>query len=237
MEPRFRLFRPPPEIPCQIVVDRRRYPDPLLQVRKRLGQLTQGVLEAGELCRVHIVKMAALQGPELCDLHRQRHDLSFRLAESTDQSFAVFDLLLRRLIEDGAEPGETLYILVLGDFQTEIGGRIAHRTRLGIASHPRHRLADVDRRQLALSEEGRVKVDLSVGHRDEVGRDKACEVPSLGLDDGQGRDRAAAERLAELEGALHETGMHGEDVAGIGFPPWRTPKDEGEITVGLGVAG
>ena len=76
-----------------------------------------------------------------------------------------------------------------------------------------------------------------VGDGDDVRGDVGGDVVGLGLDDGQGGHAAAALLVGELRGALQQTAVEVEDVAGEGFAARRTAQEQGHLAVGLGVLG
>ena len=80
---------------------------------------------------------------------------------------------------------------------------------LRVAAHARHRDADVDGRAHAREEELRLEEDLPVGDRDDVRRDVRRHVAGLRLDDRQRGQRAAAEVVVELDGALEQAASAG----------------------------
>ena len=98
-------------------------------------------------------------------------------------------------------------------------GDLAHRLHLGGAAHARDREADVHRGPDAGVEEVGLEVDLAVGDRDDVGRDVGRHVAELRLDDRQRRQRAPAQLVVQLRGALEEPGVEVEDVPGYASRP------------------
>jgi hypothetical protein len=62
-------------------------------------------------------------------------------------------------------------------------------------------------------------------------------IPGLGLDDGQGREGAGAERVRDLGGALQEAAVQVEDVAGVGLAAGRAAEQQRHLAVGHGVLG
>ena len=110
-----------------------------------------------------------------------------------------------------------------------------HGTDLGGRAHPTDGQADVDGGTDALVEELRLKEDLSVRDRDNVGWDVGRHVASLRLDDGEGSQGAAAEVVVHLRRSLEETRVEIEDVAGVGLTTRRPTQQEGHLAVGNGL--
>ena len=108
---------------------------------------------------------------------------------------------------------------------------------LGRASHARHRQAGVHRRADAGVEQVALQVDLPVGDRDDVGGDIGRHVARLGLDDGQGRQRAAAIVGMQLGRPLQQARVQVEHVAGIGLAARRPAQQQRHLAVGPGVLG
>ena len=89
---------------------------------------------------------------------------------------------------------------------------------------------------LALVEELGLEEDLSVCDGNDVGGVVGRDVPSLGLDDGEGSEGASAHVPVHLGSALKETGVEVEDVARVGLAA-RGGAEEGHLTVGHGLLG
>ena len=98
-------------------------------------------------------------------------------------------------------------------------------------------MPDVDRGADPREEQVGLEVDLTVGDRDDVGRDVGRDVVALGLDDRQRRERTRPEPVRELRRALEQPGVQVEDVARVRLPPRRPPEQQGERPVGGGLLG
>ena len=84
-------------------------------------------------------------------------------------------------------------------------------------------------------EEVGLEEDLAVGDRDHVRRDVRGDVAGLGLDDRQRRERAAAELVGELAGALEQARVQVEDVARERLAARRAAQQERHLPVRVGV--
>src|SRR5207302_11074079 len=75
------------------------------------------------------------------------------------------------------------------------------------------------------------------GDGDDVGGDVGGDVAFLGLDDRQGRQRAATEVVGELGRALEQPAVQVEDVTRVGLAARRPAQQQRELPVGLGLLG
>ena len=157
------------------------------------------------------------------------------LLQQFGEAIAAVKLSLRGLVELGAERRERLELAELGEVDLERPDDGLHRLDLGRAPDTGHRVADVHRRPHTGVEQVGLEEDLTVGDRDDVRRDVGGDVARLGLDDRQGRERAAADLVGELRRPLQQTAVEIEDVPGVGLPTGRAAKEEGELAVGLGL--
>ena len=121
----------------------------------------------------HVVHVAVLDGPDHRHLHFDRHRVMLRLLEELDDALAAIDLGLRRRVELRAELGERRQLAELREVALELAGDLFHRPELRRRPDARHRDADRNRRPDALVEQVGFEEDLSVGDRDDVGRDVA----------------------------------------------------------------
>ena len=171
------------------------------------------------------------------DLLLGRPRLVLRLVERGDHPLAARERLLRRGVELGAELGERLELAVLREVEAQPPGDLLHRLRLGVPADARHGDADVDRGPDARVEEARLQEDLAVGDRDDVRRDVGGDVAGLRLDHGEGGERAAAELVGELAGALEQPRVEVEDVTGERLAARRSAQEERQLPVRVGVLG
>ena len=70
-----------------------------------------------------------------------------------------------------------------------------------------------------------------------VGGDVSRDIARLGLDEGQGSDGTAAQIVAHPAGALQQTGMQIEHVAGVSLTAGGAAQQQGNGTVCHGVLG
>ncbi len=137
-----------------------------------------------------VVQVATRDRVDRGDLPLDRLRLVLGLLQDLDHARAAGQLLLRRLVQLGAELRERLQGAELGQVQAETARHLLHGLDLRVASHAGDRDADVDRGTHAGEEELGLQVDLAVGDRDDVGRDVGRHVAALGLDDRERRERA-----------------------------------------------
>ena len=79
------------------------------------------------------------------------------------------------------------------------------------------------------------RIDLAVGDRDNVGGDIGGHIAGLRFDDGQSRQGAAAQRVAQAGGTLQKAAVEIEHIAGIRLASGRTADQQGDGAVGHGV--
>ena len=87
-------------------------------------------------------------------------------------------LLLRGLVEVGAELRKAGELLVRSEVKTKIAGNLLHGLGLCVATDAGHGDTHVDCRALALEEELGLQVDLTIGNGNDVGRNVGRDVAS-----------------------------------------------------------
>ena len=85
--------------------------------------------------------------------------------------------------------------------------------------------------------EARRQIDLAVRDGDQVGRNVGRDVLGFRLDDGDGRQGAAAVLLFEVGGSLQQTRVDVEDVPREGLSSGRPAQQKRQLPVGPGVIG
>ena len=109
--------------------------------------------------------------------YEQYHLLDIRigmavfLAQQRHKTLAVFELILRSLVEVARELGKDLHLAVLCKLKTQRAYRPLHSLCLCAASDARHRESDIDSRALPCKEQLALQEYLSVGYRNDIGRD------------------------------------------------------------------
>src|ERR687897_964307 len=141
------------------------------------------------------------------------------------------------LVQVAPELGEAGQLAVLVQVEPERARDALHGPYLGRRPYAAHRVSRIYGGALARVEEVGVKEDLAVRDGDDVRRDVRRDVPSLGLDDRQRRERPASRVLRELRRAFQEPGVEVEDVPGIRLAAWRAPEEQHHLPVGDGVLG
>ena len=198
-------------------------------------ELAQLVLEPRHLGRRNVVEVAVDPRVDRDDLLLHGPRLVLRLVQRLDHPLSPGQSPLRLRVELGPELRESLELAVLGELETQAPRHLLHRLRLGIPAHARDGDADVDGRSDARVEQVALQEDLTVRDRDDVRRDVGRDVAGLGLDHRQGGQRATAQVVRELAGALEEPGMEVEDVPGERLAPWRPPEEQRHLPVGVSV--
>src|SRR3954454_17077866 len=136
-------------------------------------------------------------------------------------------------VEVGGEHGERLERPELRQVDPQRAGDLPHRLRLGRATDPGDRDADVDRGPDVGVEQVRLEEDLAVGDGDDVRRDVGRDVVPAGLDERQAGHRAAAHLVAELGAALEQPAVQVEDVTRVRLAPGRTAQQQRDGAVGV----
>src|SRR5438067_1577983 len=172
---------------------------------------------------------------DLHDLLLDRHGYVLALFQKLGEARAAGERLLGGLVEVGAELRERRQLAVLRQLEAQAAGDLLHRLDLRVAADARDGDADVDGRALACVEEVRLEEDLPIGDRNDVGRDVRGNVARLRLDDRQRRQAAAAARLRHLRGALEQSAVQVEHVAGIRLAPRRTTQEQRQLPISDGV--
>src|SRR5438552_8524022 len=200
-----------------------------------LHEAEEVALEVLHLRRRDVVEVATRDRVDDHDLLHEGQRLVLRLLHHFDGLLAAPQLLLRRLVEVGAELGEGRELAVLRDVGPQALDHGVHGLPSRVAADPGHRQAGVHRRADPLVEQVGLEVDLAVGDRGEVRRDVGRDVVRLGLDDRERRERPAAIVRVQARGALEEPGVQVEDVPRVGLAAWRAPRQQGDLAVGPGV--
>src|SRR6185503_14713909 len=166
------------------------------------------------------------------DLLLDRQRLVLVLLQDLGHALVAVQERLRRLVEVRGEHREGGHLAVLREVEAQAAGDALHRLHLRGAADARDRVADVDRRADAGVEQVRLEEDLTVGDRDDVGRDVGRQVAGLGLDDRQRGERARAVLLVELGRPLEQAAVEVEDVARERLAARRPPQQQRDLAVG-----
>merc|ERR550519_3125849 len=92
----------------------------------------------------------------------------------------------------------TADLSVLSQLELHGTGHLLHRLGLGSRSHTGHGQTDVDGGSDTFVEQLCLQEDLTVSDGDDIGGDVGGHVTSLGLDDGESSEGAAAHGVAHL---------------------------------------
>ena len=128
---------------------------------------------------------------------------------TTVQGVAGRSVKVRTKLREGSK------LTVLGEVELERTSDRLVDLGLGRRTDTRDRETDVDSGTDTLEEELRLKEDLAVGNRNDVGRNEGRNVTTLGLNDGEGSERARAVVLVQLGSTLKETRVQVEDITGV----------------------
>ena len=200
-----------------------------------LDEAVQLGFEAADILNREIVEVAVGAGEDDQNLLFDRQRLILVLLQNLDQAAAAVELLLRGLVEVGAELREGRQFAVLREFETERTGNRSHGLGLRAAADAADRETDVDGRPDVRVEQVGFEVDLTVGDRNHVGRNVRRNVARLRFDERQRGERTAAVRVVQLGGALQQAAVQIEHVAGERLAAWRTAEQQRDLAIRRGV--
>mmetsp|Transcript_64756 Transcript_64756/g.128016 ORF Transcript_64756/g.128016 Transcript_64756/m.128016 type:complete len:653 (-) Transcript_64756:1006-2964(-) len=183
-------------------------------------------LRDGEL--VEVATRARVDGDHLVG---EGHGHILVLLEQLSKARTAVEERLGGRIEVGAELGEGRNLTVLRELELEGAGDLLHRLALRSGADTRHGETDVDSGTDATVEELRLKEDLAVGDGDHVGGDVGGHIASLGLNDGEGSQRAGEHLIRHLSSTLEQTGMKVENVTRVGLATGGTTQEQRHLAV------
>jgi hypothetical protein len=140
-------------------------------------------------------------------------------------------------LQIGTELGKGSDFSVLGEVELQGTSDGFHEFGLGGGTDSRDGKTDVDCGSDTLKEELGLQEDLSVGNRNDVGRNVGRDITSLGLNDGEGSEGTTTVGLVHLGGSLEQTRVEVEDISGVGLSSRRSSKQERHLSVGNGLLG
>ena len=126
---------------------------------------------------------------------------------------------------------------ILSELEFEGTSDLLHGLDLGGGTDTRHRETDVDGWANTLVEEFGFEENLAIGDGDDIGGDVGGHITSLGLNDGEGSERARAVGVVHLSCTLEETRVEIEDITGVGLTTGGTSEEEGHLSVSDGLLG
>src|SRR5665647_832436 len=140
------------------------------------------LLEGLDVTNRDVVKLTGGAGPDDHDLLLDGHRGGLLLLEQLDETSALGKLGPRGGVEVGGEHRERLHGAELGEVELEPTGHALHRLDLRRPTDAGDRDAHVDSGTHVGVEQVGLQVDLTVGDRDDVGRDVGRDITRLGLD-------------------------------------------------------
>ena len=198
--------------------------------QSRIGgvqEVVEPLLERPAVFDGEVVQITVRPGENNNHLFLHRPRLVLVLFQNLGQAAPAAELRLRGLVQVlAAKLRKGRELAILGQVQPQRARHLLHRLDLGVASHARDRKPHVDGGTDAGVEEVRFEVDLAVGDGDDVGGNVGRNVPCLGFDDGERRERPAARFVVQFRRALKESRVKIENVSGIGFAPRGPPQEQ-----------
>ena len=185
--------------------------------------------------RLQVVEQSGGGGHQNRDLLGRRQRIELRLLQRFAHRAAAGQRLPGVLVQARAEAGKDFQFFELRIEQAQIAGDGAIGRQLRLAADARDGFADIHGGQDALLKQVGREIDLAVGDGDQVGGNVGRDVLLFGFDDGQRGERAAAQRLAQMRGALQQPRVDVENVAGKAFAAGRTAQQQREFAIGARV--
>ena len=158
-----------------------------------------------------------------------------RLLEKLHKTLTARELTTRCSIKIRSKHREGCHRTVLSKRELQGTGDLLHRLNLSSTTDTRHRNTDINSRSLVRVEEVRLKEDLAIGNRNNVGRNVGRNVICLGFDNRQTGHRSPTELVGELRTAFQQARVQVENVTGVRFTPRRTAQKKRNCAVGLGL--
>jgi len=195
------------------------------------------LLELGDLGRVDFVQESPDTAVDDGHLVLNGHGDVLALLEQLSQSDTSVEELLSGGVKIRPELGESCDLSVLSQLELHGTGHLLHRLGLGSRSHTGHGQTDVDGGSDTFVEQLGLQEDLTVSDGDDIGGDVGRHVTSLGLDDGESSEGAAAHGVAHLGSSLQQTGVEVEDITGVSLTTRGTSQQKRHLSVGHGLLG
>merc|ERR1712147_353664 len=167
----------------------------LLHIRKNGGTIRLEVcselsLVLTNLLHVHLVEVPTHSGIDAAHLLCHIHGHELGLLEQLLETGAAVELGLGSSIEIGTELGECLHLTELSKVEFHGTSHLLHSLDLGGRANTRNGETDVDGGPDARIENLSLQEDLAIGDGNHVSGNVSRYIPSLGLDDGEGSERA-----------------------------------------------
>lgn len=166
-----------------------------------------------------------------------RHGGSLLLLEEESKSLTSGKSLLGGSIKIGTELGKGSNFSVLGQEELEGTGNLLHGLDLGSGTDSRDGKTDVNGGSDTLVEELGLEENLTIGNRNNVGRNVGGHITTLGLNDGQGSKGSSTLSLVHLGGSLKKSGMEVENITGVSLSSGRSSQKQRHLSVGNGLLG
>merc|ERR1711953_35936 len=159
------------------------------------------------------------------------------LLQQLSQTNTSVEELLSGGVKIRSELGESSNLSVLSQLKLHGASHLLHRLGLGSGADPGHGQTDVDGRSDTFVEQLSLQEDLSVSDGDDVGGDVGRHVTSLGLDNRESSEGAAAHSIAHLGSSLQQTRVKVEHITRVGLTAGGTSQQQRHLSVGHGLLG
>jgi len=159
------------------------------------------------------------------------------LLQQFSQLLASVEKLLCCSVQIRTELCESSDLTILSEFELKGTSYLLHSFDLSSRTDTGHRKTDVDGGTHSLVEELGFEENLAVGNGDNVRGDVGRHITGLGLDNGEGGQRAVAVVLVHLGCTLEQTRVEIENITGVGLTTGGTSEQEGHLAVSDGLLG
>ncbi|CRH71544.1 Uncharacterised protein [Chlamydia trachomatis] len=149
--------------------------------------IQQGALEGKNRVDLKVIQVAMRTSPDRSDLLCSRIRRCLRLLQKLHQTLTASQLLAGCRIKVGSKHGECSHRTVLSECQLQRAGNLLHCLHLCVATNSRNRDTDVNGRALIRVEQIGLQEDLTIGNRNDVGRNVGRHVVCLGFNDRKPR--------------------------------------------------
>ena len=193
---------------------------------RRVHVLVKLLFEIAHLLDWEVIQESASAGKNDQDLFGKRQRRELCLFQEFYQTFSAIELRLRGLVQIAAKLRECRQFAILRQFELERPRHLPHGFDLRAAAHAAHRQTHVHGRPHTLVKQVSFQIDLTVGNRNDVGRNISGDVAGLRFDNGQCGQRAAAVFVAQLRRTFQQAGVQVEHISRISLASRRATQQQ-----------
>ncbi|KAH3658809.1 hypothetical protein OGATHE_006535 [Ogataea polymorpha] len=157
------------------------------------------------------------------------------LLQQLSQSLTSRQGLLSRGIKIRTELSKGSNFSVLSQEQLQRTSNLLHGLNLSSGTNSGHRQTDVNSWSDTLVEQFCLQEDLTIGNRNDVGRNVSGDITTLGLDDWQSGQRTTSVSIRHLSSSLQQSGVQVEHITWVGLSSRRSSQQQGQLTISNGL--